>query len=129
MWIEWLEWAPLLEVAAVVLCAIFGIFVLFWLLQWWSDRTYRPTRAEVRVVLQAAIEGRLDWYALDDFVSVRIAYDPQLDQLRERFNSILDERGCISREMTKSNPNTLTLSEEGLARVRAVISDLDNMQS
>src|SRR3989442_9035510 len=114
-------------VAVAIGGAIAAIFALFWVLQQLSDRTYRPSRDEIRQILQASLEGRLDVKALDEFSCVRIAYDRRLDRLRERYNAILDDPLCLLGEITKSNATPL--SEQGLARVRELVNELDALQT
>jgi hypothetical protein len=92
-----------------------------------SDRTYRPSPNDIRQILQASLEGRLDWKALDEFSCVRIAYDRRLDQLREGYNAILDDPASFRGEATETNATPL--SEQGLARVRELISELDALQT
>ena len=100
---------------------------LFLFLQWLSDRTYRPSQDDIRRVLEASLEGRLDVKALDEFSCVRIACDPQLDRLRQRYNTVLDDPTCILGELTASNATPL--SELGKARVRELINELDALQT
>jgi hypothetical protein len=55
-------------------------------------------------MLQASLEGRLDVKkTLEELSCVRIAYDSRLDRLRERYNAILDDPGCLLGEITQPN--------------------------
>jgi len=114
-------------IATAIVGAIAAILGLFWILQRLSDRTYRPSPAEIREILRASLEGRLNWKALDEFSCVRIAYDRRLDQLRERYNAILDDPASLLGQATESNATPL--SEQGLARVRELINDVDSLQT
>ena len=97
------------------------------ILQRISDRTYRPSPGEIKQILQASLEGRLDWNALDEFSCVRIAYDQRLDRLRERYNAILDDPASFLVEATESNATPF--SEQGVARVPELINELDGLQT
>lgn len=114
-------------IAAVVGGGIAAVFVLFRVLQWQSDRTYRPSRDESRHILEASLEGRLDLGTFDEFSCVRIAHDPRLDRLRERYNAIVDDPACILGEITELNATPL--NEQGRARLRELINKLDALQT
>jgi hypothetical protein len=113
----------MLWIGTAIVGATAAILGLFWILQQISDHTYRPSPNDVRQILQASLEGRLDWKALDEFSCVRIAYDRRLDRLRERYNAILDDPASLLDKATDSNATPL--SEQGLARVGELINELD----
>ena len=117
----------MLWIGTAIVGAVAGMWTLFWILQRKSDRTYRPSPDEIRQILQASLEGRLDYKALDEFSCVRIAYDQRLDRLRERYNAILDDPASFLGEATKSNATPF--SEQGATRVRELISELDDLQA
>jgi len=117
----------MLWIGTAIIGAVAGIWILFWILQRNSDRTYRPSPDELRQILQASLEGRLDYKALDEFSCVRIAYDQRLDRLRERYNAILDDPASFLGEAAKSNATPF--SEQGAGRVRELISELDDLQA
>ena len=71
-----------MNIALTVIGILGLIFAFFWFLQWLSDRTYKPSRDQVKRIFQASIEGKLSLGAFDEFSCVRIAYDPRLDRLR-----------------------------------------------
>jgi hypothetical protein len=120
MYRSWVMWILVLVGGGVA--AFFGLFAF---LQWLSDRTYRPSRDEVRRILEASLEGRLDYKALDEFSCVRIAYDTRLDHLRQRYNAILDDPANVAGELTESNATPL--NERGRARVRELIIELERL--
>ena len=117
----------MLWIGTAVVGAVAAIFILFWILQKISDRTYRPSPGEIKQILQASLEGRLDWKALDEFSCARIAYDERLDRLRERYNAILDDPASFRGEPSESNATPF--SEQGIARVRELVSELDGLQT
>jgi len=114
-------------IAAVIAGVIAAVFVLFRVLQWHSDRTYRPSGDDVRQILQASLEGRLGLKAFDEFSCVRIAYDRRLDRLRERYNAIVDDPTYMLGEIIESNATPL--NEHGRARIRELINELDALQT
>jgi hypothetical protein len=113
--------------AGAFVVAAAAILAAFQVLQWYSDRTYRPSQEEVRRILEASLEGRLSLLAFDEFSCVRIAYDSRLDHLRERSNAIVNDPGHMLGEITKSNATPL--NEQGRARLRELISELDALQA
>jgi hypothetical protein len=92
-------------IAAVVGGALAAVFVMFRGLQWNSDRTYRPSVDDVRNAVQASLEGRLGIMAFDEFSCVRIVYDPRLDRLRERYNSIVNDPACMAGRLPSQMPH------------------------
>jgi hypothetical protein len=114
-------------IAAVIGGAIAAVFVLFRGLQWYSDRTYRPSVDDVRNVVQASLEGRLGIMAFDEFSCVRIAYDPRLDRLRERYNSVVNDPTFMVGEITESNATPL--NDHGRERLRELLNELDGLQT
>jgi hypothetical protein len=113
----------MLWIGTAIVGAVAGILTLFWILQRISDHTYRPSPGEIKEILQASLEGRLAWKALDEFSCVRIAYDPRLDRLRARYNAILDDPASFLGEATESNATPF--SQQGAARVRELVNELD----
>jgi hypothetical protein len=112
------------SVTWIVVALIGGIALLFWLLQYSSDKTYRPAAGEVATTLRALSAGQLSWAELDEFSCVRIAYDQRLDQLRERCNDILDDASSFaSAEQNKGK--AVQLSNVGQARVKELIDELE----
>ena len=65
--------------------------------------------------------------AFDEFSCVRIAYDARLDRLRERYNAIVNDPTCMVGEITESNATPL--NEQGRARIRELINELDALQT
>jgi hypothetical protein len=114
-------------IAAVIGAGIVVVVILFRSLQWHSDRTYRPSPEDVRELLEASIEGRLDLGAFDQFSCVRIAYDPWLDRIRERYNAIVNDEMYVVPGITESNATPL--NERGRARVRELINELRGPQT
>ena len=106
------------------IAAILGVFRF---LQWLSDRTYKPTPQDVARILEANLEGRLDLAAFDEFSCVRIAYDPRLDRIRERFNEIVEDPNYITGEATSQN--AAPLSEAGKAKLRELIDELNEFSA
>jgi hypothetical protein len=112
--------------ATIVLIIVAGLAVLwgfFRFLQWRSDKTYRPTAQEVSGILRSLVAGELRWPDLDEFSCVRIAYDPRLDDIRRRFNAVLESPGNI--DSTNKESPTARLTQVGQSQVKEIIRELD----
>lgn len=94
--------------------------------RWWGNRTYRPTSADVRRILDDAVAEKLNLGAFDEFSSVPITHDAYLEQLRRRFNDIArspeNETGRITVKCA------ICLTDNGKAAVRGLIAELDAVQ-
>jgi hypothetical protein len=109
---------------AIVAAIPVGIVVVFWLLQRVSDRTYRPTPQQVKAILDALMEGRLSYQGLDEFSCVRIAYDSQLDDIRQRCNTVLHD----DRSYVQTPPDSpVQLTESAKARISEIRRDVDKL--
>lgn len=96
---------------------------IFWLLQWRSDKTYRPTKEQIRKILLSSIEDTIDQGTFDEFSCVRIAYNRELDAIREKYNQIVNNPEYID---TVISPElVVSLNEIGKSKLRELINDLD----
>jgi hypothetical protein len=114
----------ILEVGAALVA---GVFIFFTILQWLSDRTYKPTRKDVAAILRAQLEDKLDIGRFDEFYSVRIAYDPELEDLRHRFRSLVDDPKLCLKETPPDN--AVALNDSGKAQLRELISKVEGASS
>ena len=112
-----------MSIGTVILGVIVVVFVGFAVINWLGARTYRPTAPDIANTLQRLIDGELTWKELDDFSCVRIAYDKQLDSVRERCNRILDAPGTLDNE-NNSGP-TVRLTERGQAKIGEIVHELE----
>jgi hypothetical protein len=110
-------------VAFTVVAFVGVISVVFWFLQQLSNEAYRPTAGEMAGKLRCLTAGELTWAALDELSCVRIAYDGRLDQIRERFNVVLDDLSSYDNSSEKSP--TVKLSDTGRARISELINELE----
>ena len=111
---------------ALIAIALLGLFfAFFWFLQWLSDRTYKPSRDQIKRIFEATIEGKLSLGAFDEFSCVRIAYDPRLDRLREKYKRIVDDPAHMAGEITWQN--ITPLNEAGKEKLRELISELEQL--
>lgn len=97
----------------------------FWVLQWLSDGTYKPSKNKIKEILEASIEGRLELNAFDEFSCVRIAYDKRLERIRKRYNQIVENPAYIEREITGENEPPL--NEQGKVKLRELIDELERL--
>ncbi len=98
------------------------IFLVFGVLQFWSDKTYKPTISEVIRILETCRDGQLSLSAFDEFSCVRIAYDSRLDTAREKFNQIVDNPENI--EGTFSKEDATALNDLGKSKIDSLIEEL-----
>lgn len=111
----------------IVILVLIAILVFFRVLQFFSDRTYKPTKENIRSIIQATIDGKIDVHGIDDFSSIRIAYNHSLDEIRNKYNKILENSEYIDRY--NSNKNTTAFNEAGKAQLRKLLQELDLIQS
>ncbi len=103
--------------------SIVGLFAFFYFMQRQSDKTYRPSAEDIKNIINASIEGRLSLAAFDEFSCVRIAYDKRLDNIRERYKHIVENREYIEGEFTKDN--STPLNAQGKEELRKLIRELE----
>lgn len=96
---------------------------VFWLLQWRSDKTYKPTKEEIRKVLLSSIDDTIDQSTFDEFSCVQIAYNKELDAIREKYNKMMTNPEYIDRVI--SPQRVVPLNEIGKSKLRELINDLD----
>jgi hypothetical protein len=105
-------------IAIIIVC----IAIIFWLLQKVSDRKYRPTKSEMIEGLNKIIDGSIDYSHLDELCSVKIAYDTELESIRQRLNDILDDPKSTNHP--HSEKKGVDLSEEGKSLVQNLIDEI-----
>lgn len=96
---------------------------ILWLLQWRSDKTYKPTKEIIRRILLSSIDDTIDKDTFDEFSCVRIAYNQELDSIREKYNQIVNNPEYIDRVI--SPDRVVPLNEIGESKLRELINDLD----
>lgn len=111
--------------AVGIIGALAVVIVLFAVLQRLSDKTYRPSASQVRDIILASIEGRLDLGSFDEFSCVRIAYDRRLDQIRRRYNAIVEDSAYSEGEITKTNATPL--NAEGKSKLQELLRELEHI--
>lgn len=102
---------------------VVAFFGFFRVLQYFSDKTCRPSPLKVKEILVAAIEGRLRPAAFDEFSCVTIAYDKRPDAIRARFNEIVEDKKYIEGGFT--NGNTTPLDTAGKERLYGLVCELE----
>ena len=78
--------------AIAMFVVVFLVLFLFRTLQWFSNRTYKPSKEDIAAILRSSMEGTLSRAALDEFMNVKIAYDRRLDGIREKFSDIVAKK-------------------------------------
>ena len=108
--------------ATIILAIVAAVVLIFVVLQWFSDRTYKPTAAEVIGILDACRNDKLSLAQFDEFSCVRIAYDSRLDAIREKFNQIVDDPDNIDGE--PSSENSTALNDVGKSKISKLIDEV-----
>jgi len=99
------------------------VVTIFWLLQWRSDKAYKPTKEDIRRILQSNIDDTIDQGTFDKFSRVRIAYNRELEAIREKYNRIVNNPEHIDRVI--SPDLVVPLNEMGKSKLRELINELD----
>jgi hypothetical protein len=119
--------ASLSTMALVGLIAVGSVAALFLCLQYFSDKTYKPTVDDIRRIIVATVQQSIDLQTFDTFSCVRIAYDSKLEAIRHRYNAIMSSRaysapfvpgGCV-----------VPINEAGKERLTALLSELVDNRS
>jgi hypothetical protein len=113
---------PTFAVLLVVVVAVVGS--LFFLLQYHSDKTYRPTVDDIRRTIQATIDETIELARFDEFSSVRIAYDPRLEAIRHRYNEILGSTEYLAGDA--QGPTVAPITDAGKERLKELLSELND---
>jgi hypothetical protein len=116
-----------MRMAGLMIAGVLLTIILFFVfLNWLSARTYRPSKEDVRRILQASLGGRLDIGSFDEFSSVPIRYDLQLDEIRRRYNAIVEDPAHFQ-EGDIAETNATPLNERGRAQLRELLADLQRL--
>jgi len=107
----------------IVVIGFAATVAILWLLQWRSDNIYKPTKEEIRRILQLSIDDTIDQSTFEKFSRVRIAYNRELDAIREKYNQIANNPECIDRVI--SPDRVVPLNEVGKSKLRELINELD----
>ena len=98
---------------------------LFFLLQHFSDKTYKPSVDDIRRDIQAIIDETIDSAHFDEFSCVRIAYDPRLEAIRHRYNEIVGSEKF--RPETNELRGVSPINEAGKIELRKLLSELNDV--
>jgi len=96
-----------MKVLLIIVSVLVSLLLFFRALQWLSDRTYKPSKSEIKEIIQASIDGKLSYVKYDEFSCVKIAYDKDLDNIREKYNEIVENPEYFDGEMTYENMTPL----------------------
>ena len=107
-----------------ILAFVFAVITaIFWLLQWRRGKTYKPTKEEIRRILQSSIDDTISQNAFDKFSCTRIAYNWKLDEIRGKYNEIVGNPEYIDRVI--SPDLVVPLNETGKSKLRQLIDELN----
>jgi signal transduction histidine kinase len=114
-------------ILAVVLVLVAAFIALILVANRISDRTYKPTVSEMIRQLEDCKAGRMDSFQYDEFSCVRIAYDPRLDAIRQKFNDITDDPQNI--EGNFSETDETALNDAGKNKIEELIDELRQLDA
>ncbi len=105
---------------AIVL-AVVGVYALVY--YWFTQREYRPSVSKVRRIIESSLEETLDPETLDEFSIVRIQYRPELDEIRKRFNLIVNDPQYM--KSRHQDDRFVSLNNGGRAELKALLRELE----
>ena len=110
--------------SAIGVITVFAIaaVLLYVILQWRSDKTYKPSKSEIREIIQASINGSITLHEFDTFSNVRIAYDKDLENIRNKYNDIVGNTENINNEATEDD--VTSLNTVGKERLENLLNDI-----
>jgi len=111
-------------VLIVVVGVVAGIAVLFVILQWHSDRTYRPLPVDIARLIRSTIDNTISLTEFDDLSSVRIAYDPRLEAIRTRYNEIVGSPHYI---VGDAKGPVAAVNQAGTQKLRELLAELEKL--
>ena len=88
-----------------------------------SAKTYRPTKDQVKSIIQSTIDESIDYLTFDEFYCVKISYDVNLDKAREKYCSIVSHPKYVDEK--NSNDSIVPLTAEGKKQLAQLIGSLD----
>ena len=106
----------------VITVLVTAAVLLFVVLQWRSDKAYKPSKSEIREIIQASINGSITLHEFDTFSSVRIAYDKDLENIRNKYNDIVGNTKYINNEATEDD--VASLNTAGRERLEILLNDI-----
>ena len=104
-----------------------SIVLIILLLQWRSNKTYKPTVNDIRNIIQATINGTIELETFDEFSSVYIAYRKDLDVIRNMYNKTIINIECLDKGT--STDNVVPLNNVGKRELRELINKLNELQA
>jgi hypothetical protein len=112
-----------LTFAVIAIILVVVVPILFFVLQHFSDKTYRPTVDDIRGTIQATIDETIELPRFDEFSCVRIAYNPRFEAIRHRYNEILGSKECLSGDAR--GPTVAPINEAGKEKLRELLLSLN----
>ena len=101
---------------------IIVVVIVFLVLQIISNRTYKPTKEEIKEILNKTIEGKLELYDFDEFSSVKIHYSKELEEIRLKYVKIIANKEYNS---INDNTNPVPLNDKGKEEIKKLIGELN----
>ena len=106
-----MKWIFLIIIVFIVAILIFQLI---------SNRTYKPTKEEIKEILNKTIEGKLELSDFDEFSSVKIHYNKELEEIRLKYNRIVTNKEYNS---TNNNTNPVPLNDKGKIEIKKLAGE------
>ena len=118
----------MITIILIILAIVVIIFLHFAILQWASNRTYKPTISDVISILEDCKSGQMSRDQYDEFSCGRIAYDPRLDAIREKFNEVTDDPQHYVADNLSEN-DAAALNDAGKNEIEKLIGELREIKA
>ena len=96
--------------------------MLFIILQWRSDKTYKPSKNDIKGIIQKSINGNISLHDFDTFSNVRIAYNSDYEKIREKYNYIISNNNYINNNAVEED--IVSLNNDGKKQLELLLTEL-----
>ena len=98
------------------------------ILNWRSTRyLYKPSKADIKIIIDQTIDGTLKSNVFDYFLSVEIGYDKKLEGIRQLYMEIVHRKENNQLVDGKFVPYITALNAAGKEQLKALLVDLEKI--
>ena len=98
------------------------------LINWVSTRyLYKPSKADIKIIIDQTIDGTLKSNVFDYFISVEIGYDKKLEGIRQRYMEIVHRKENNQLVDGKFVPYITALNAAGKEQLKALLVELEKI--
>ncbi|MEZ5489600.1 MAG: hypothetical protein R3F50_04715 [Gammaproteobacteria bacterium] len=112
-----MSWLQILGIVFLSLVA------MFWYFDWNTKRSYKPTKSDLKSVIERTLDDSIDLGKFDEISSVPIHYSVELESIRKKYVEIVNNPNFIDREITREL--VVPLSPEGKSKLRRLLGELE----